>query len=126
MTPAHDDLTARTLAAVEQFNHAFNRQDLAAVMALMTDDCVFENTYPAPDGSRAEGQDAVRAVFAAFFRDSPGAEFTFEETVALGERCAVRWVYHWTGDAAPGHVRGIDLFRVHDGKIAEKLSYVKG
>jgi hypothetical protein len=25
-----------------------------------------------------------------------------------------------------GHVRGVDAFRVRDGKVAEKLSYVKG
>jgi hypothetical protein len=39
----------------------------------------------------------------------------------------VRWVYQWTDERNhPGHVRGIDLFRVRDGKIIEKLSYVKG
>jgi hypothetical protein len=26
----------------------------------------------------------------------------------------------------PGHVRGIEVFRVRDGKVAEKVSYVKG
>ena len=32
------------------------------------------------------------------------------------------------GDAAgtKGHVRGVDVFRVKDGLISEKLSYVKG
>jgi hypothetical protein len=32
------------------------------------------------------------------------------------------WCYSWDG----GHVRGVDMFRVRDGKVAEKLSYVKG
>jgi hypothetical protein len=26
----------------------------------------------------------------------------------------------------PGRVRGVDVFRVRDGKVCEKLSYVKG
>jgi hypothetical protein len=26
----------------------------------------------------------------------------------------------------PGHVRGVDVLRVRGGKVAEKLSYVKG
>ena len=26
----------------------------------------------------------------------------------------------------PGHARGVDVIRVRDGKVAEKLSYVKG
>jgi hypothetical protein len=25
-----------------------------------------------------------------------------------------------------GHVRGVDIFRMRDGKVAKKLSYVKG
>jgi len=29
-------------------------------------------------------------------------------------------------DGKPGHVRGVDVFRVREGKVAEKLAYVKG
>jgi len=39
-----------------------------------------------------------------------------------GDRVVQRWCYSWAG----GHVRGVDLFRVGDGKVTEKLSYVKG
>jgi hypothetical protein len=45
-----------------------------------------------------------------------------EETFTSGERVVQRWVYNW-GD---GHVRGVDLFQVRDGKVTEKRSYVKG
>src|SRR5579871_2154136 len=41
-----------TRAAVEKFNHAFNQHDADAVAALLTDDTVFEDTSPAPDGRR--------------------------------------------------------------------------
>lgn len=119
-----DAAGAQTRAMIDAFNAAFNRHDIAEVMALMTVDCVFENTFPAPDGTRVEGEAAVRAAFAEFFRQSPQARFESEEVVAMGDRCAVRWVYRW--DDTGGHVRGIDLFRLRDGKIAEKLSYVKG
>lgn len=117
-----DTETAETLQVVDRFNVAFNRHDVDAVMALMTDDVVFENTSPAPDGERFSGQAAVRAFWERFFADSPQARFDAEEVVVAGDRCAVRWRYDW-GD---GHIRGIDLFRVRDGKVAEKLSYVKG
>jgi ketosteroid isomerase-like protein len=116
-----------TLAAVHRFNQAFFSQDIEGVMAAVTDDCIFENTFPAPDGTRYEGKEAVRVAFEEFFRSSPDAQFTIEEIVALGGRCAVRWIYRWRGgDGRAGHVRGIDLFRIRDGLIAEKLSYVKG
>jgi len=36
-------------------------------------------------------------------------------------------LYRWeNADGTRGHIRGVDLFRVQDGKVAEKLSYVKG
>lgn len=121
------DAAADTLAAVERFNAAFARHDVAGVMAAMTDDCLFETTLPAPDGTRFVGQQAVRAYWTAFFAASPEATFEREELFATGDRCVVRWRYRWKGDGRDaGHVRGVDIFRVREGKIAEKLSYVKG
>lgn len=117
-----DATTTTTLAAIDRFNAAFNQHDVDAVMALMTDDVIFENTSPQPDGERFSGQAEVRAFWERFFAGSPQAHFEAEEITAAGDRCTVRWRYSW-GD---GHIRGIDLFRVRDGKVAEKLSYVKG
>jgi ketosteroid isomerase-like protein len=96
------------------------------MMALMTDDCVFDNTRPPPDGERIVGQDRVQAFWRQFFARSPSARFDSEEVFAAGDRCVMRWVYHWVKDGEPGHVRGVDSFRVRGGKVAEKLSYVKG
>ena len=116
-----------TIAAVERFNAAFNAHDVDAIMAAMTDDCVFENTMPPPDGERFVGEAAVRACWEALFRSSPRARFETEECFAVADRCVVRWRYTWLADGGgAGHVRGVDLFTVRDGKIAEKLSYVKG
>jgi ketosteroid isomerase-like protein len=118
--------TQATLATVEQFNAVFNRHDVDGIMALMTDDCVFDSTRPAPDGERVVGQAAVRAFWNAFFVRSPAANFETEEIFASGDRCVVRWVYRWVREGVAGHVRGIDLFTVKNGRVAEKLSYVKG
>ena len=116
-----------TLEAVGQFNDAFCRHDVDSVMRTMTEDCVFENTCPPPDGERYQGQGPVRGFWERFFRSSPDAIFETEETFAAGDRCVVRWLYRWVdGEGKPGHIRGVDVFRVRDGKVAEKLSYVKG
>lgn len=115
------------LALIAAFNDAFNRRDLDAVMALMTKDAVFENTAPPPDGARHVGQAAVRAAFAAIFAASPRLHFDYEEVFSMGGRGVVRWSYHWdTGPQDRGHIRGVDVLRLRDGRIAEKLSYVKG
>jgi ketosteroid isomerase-like protein len=111
---------------VEAFNQAFNRHDVDAIMRCMAPDCVFENTRPAPDGTRLVGQAAVRGYWEEFFARSPQARFDTEDLFAAGDRCVVRWTYYWVRDGKPGHVRGVDVFRVRDGKVAEKLSYVKG
>ncbi len=58
--------TASTLEVINQFNEAFNRHDVQAMMALMTEDCIFENTYPAPDGERFSG----KRQFATFGKSS--------------------------------------------------------
>jgi ketosteroid isomerase-like protein len=121
-----DPRTAETLAVVNRFNDAFNRHDVDAVMAAMTEDCVFDSTRPPPDGERIAGQAAVRKFWEAFFARSPQARFETEEIFAAGDRAVVRWVYHWVRDGARGRVRGVDVFRVRDGRVAEKLSYVKG
>jgi ketosteroid isomerase-like protein len=116
--------TDATIHAVDQFNDALNRHDLDAAMACMTDDCVFESTSP-PDGERHEGAAAVRAAWESLFASSPSAHFDAEEVIGAGDRCIVRWIYTWTENGG-GHVRGVDVLRVRDGKIAEKFAYVKG
>jgi ketosteroid isomerase-like protein len=111
-----------TMRVIETFNEAFGRGDVDGVMALMTDDCLFENTYPPPDGERHQGQKNVRAFWTRFFGETPAPRFETEEAFALGDRAVVRWIFSWEG----GHVRGVDVFKVREGKVAEKLSYVKG
>ena len=86
---------AKADEVVRMFQDAWNGHDVEAVMALMTEDCVFESTWPPPDGERVEGHARVRAFWDGFLQDNP-------------------------------HVRGVDVYRVRDGKVAEKLSYVKG
>src|SRR5207248_10212567 len=108
-----DALTAETAAAIDRFGEAFNRHDVDAIMAYMTDDCVFENTSPSPDGERYEGAAAVRAFWERLFTASPHAHFQVEEAFACGDRAVVRWLYRWVSDGGQdGHVRGVDILRV--------------
>ena len=111
---------------VRLFNEAFNRHDVDAVMSLMTDDVLFENTNPPPDGGKFRGAAAVRSYWQQFFAANPTARFEEEEIFGGGDRVTVRWIYRKEKDGKPWHLRGVDVFRVRDGKIAEKLSYVKG
>jgi ketosteroid isomerase-like protein len=116
-----------TALLARRFHDAFNAQDIDMLMQLMTADCVFENTYPPPDGTRHLGQYAVRQSFMEFFHSSPHAYFEIEELFACEDRAVLRWRYHWR-DASQqtGYIRGVDIFHIRDQKIAGKYSYVKG
>ncbi len=90
-------MTETTLPVIERFNEATNRHDVDGMMALMSDDVVFESTS-APDGERVEGQQAVRACWEELFRVSPNARFEAEEIIASDDRCTVRWRYLFDAD----------------------------
>ncbi|MGE0811832.1 MAG: nuclear transport factor 2 family protein [Vicinamibacterales bacterium] len=124
--PPEGPAAAGVLDAVQRFNDALAAGDLTAVTALLSDDTVFENTGPAPDGTRLQGRTTVAAFWARWMAANPGAWFETEEAFAAGERCVVRWIYRKHRDGAPWHLRGVDVFTVRSGRIVEKLSYVKG
>lgn len=112
---------------LNHFNAAFNRHDAEGMMAWMAPDCIFDDTFPAPDGQRHTGWETVRQYWISFFQTSPGARLDPEEIFACDDRAIQRWVYSWQDESgAHGHVRGVDVFRFRDGLITEKLSYVKG
>ncbi|HLJ27712.1 MAG TPA: nuclear transport factor 2 family protein [Candidatus Angelobacter sp.] len=117
---------ATTRTAIEQFNEAFNRHDANALATHLTEDTVFEDTSPAPDGRRIEGKAVVVDFWRQWFVRNPDARFETEEMIVSADRAVVRWVYHKTRNGQPWRLRGVDVFTVRDGKVAAKLAYVKG
>jgi ketosteroid isomerase-like protein len=117
---------ATTSMVIDGFNEAFNRHDADALAAWLTDDTVFEDTSPAPDGRRLEGKETVVAYWRRWFTHNAGAVFETEDMIVSGDRAAVRWVYRKQRNGQPWLLRGVDVFTVRDGKVAAKLAYVKG
>ena len=127
MSPIRMSRLESAIRIVLEFNEAFNRHDVAGMMQLMSDDCVFENTDPAPDGTVYSGKEVVTKFWQNFFQESPHAHIEIEEIFSFGIRCVMRWKYQWVdAGGEKGYVRGVDLFQVKNGFICEKLSYVKG
>jgi hypothetical protein len=98
------------------FQAAWDAHDLDATLALVTDDCAFESARPGHNGARVVGRDALRAAWSASFAKG-GAPFEVEDRFAAGDRVVQLWRH--------GDVRGVDVFRVRDGRISEKFGYVK-
>ena len=127
MSPIRMARLESAIRVVLEFNAAFNRHDVAGMMQLMSDDCVFENTDPAPDSAVYSGKEAVTRYWQDFFRESPEAHIEIEEIFGMGERCIMRWRYNWVDKGGEEmHLRGVDIFRVKNDSIYEKLSYIKG
>jgi ketosteroid isomerase-like protein len=127
MSPARMARLESAIRTVLEFKEAFNRHDVAGMIQLMSEDCVVENSDPAPNGAGYSGKAAVSQLWQDFFRESPQAHLEVEEIFSLGLRCVMRWRYEWVdATGKKGHTRGVDLFRVKNGSICEKLSYVKG
>lgn len=118
--PSPDD----PLAAVVRFLRAFNAHDIGTLAPLLTDDCRFVDTSP-PDGTAHVDREAVLAAFDNLFTSTPSATFRVEGGFVHADRVVIRWRYDWR-EGGGGHVRGVDLFTMRNGRIAEKLSYVKG
>ncbi len=115
-----------TRKTIDSFNEAFNRHDAEALTAYLTEDTVFEDTSPAPDGKRIEGKTAVVEFWRGWFARNCDARFEAEDVIISGNRATVLWVYRKMRNGQPWHLRGVDVFTVRDGKVAAKLAYVKG
>jgi len=114
-----------TAELMRRFNDAFVRHDPAALVDLVGEDCVLENTNPAPSGSRHVGRAACLAVWQGLAA-ALEARFDVEEMfIAAEDRAILRWRYVW-GEGENDSVRGVNLMRVRGGKIVEALGYVKG
>jgi ketosteroid isomerase-like protein len=109
------------------FADAWNRHDLDALMSLMTPDGVFEASGGnAVNGERYEGQQAVRAAYAAIFSTYPDARWNNARHFVAGDRGVSEWTFTGTmKDGKRVEVTGCDLFTFRNGKIALKNSYRK-
>ena len=126
MSPAHMERIEAAIRIVLEFKDAYNRHDLTVLMQCMSDDCVLETAEPAPAGTRLAGKAALAEFWQEFFRRLPDAHLEVEEIIGLGRHCILRWRSEGSEPGGqPSHLRGVDLFKVTDGLISERLSYVK-
>lgn len=117
-----DDQSSQTAEIMRRFNDVFQLHDPSALPGLIAEDCVIENTTPAPDGARHVGRQACVGLWSAI-ATQPGTRFDLEETFVASERATIRWRYFMTDGNS---VRGVNLMRVEHGLIVEAMGYVKG
>jgi predicted SnoaL-like aldol condensation-catalyzing enzyme len=127
MSPTRMSKLESAIRVVLDFKEAFNNHEVAGMMQLITEDCIFENCHPAPEGAVYSGKEIITQFWQDFFRESPHAHIEIEEIFSSGFRCIVRWRYEQIeGSGRKEGIRGVDLFKVKDNYICEELSYIKG
>ena len=105
---------------IDDYNDAWNRQDLDAVASMHADDIVFHNWTA---GERVEGADAVRAHIGGIFENWPTLRFT-GRSMRVGEDFVVsEWTARATKDGETLEWDGVDVFPIAGGKIARKDVY---
>lgn len=115
------------VAFLEAYADAWNAHDIDRIMAMMTDDCVFETGGGTERwGTRYVGAEAVRERSLEVFRDIPDVRFVNGRHFVSGDRGCSEWTFIGTRlDGTPVEVDGCDLFTFRGGKIHTKASFIK-
>ena len=113
----------KTLQIMNQFDAAFQTHDPSLLEGLLAEDCVLENSGPAPDGSRHVGRAACQEFWSGIAANTD-ANFETEEIWTAGDRAVIRWRLRW-GPTEAESLRGVNLMSA-DGLIVEGMGYVKG
>jgi ketosteroid isomerase-like protein len=113
---------------VDRFNTVWNGHDLEGILAMMTDDVVFEASFGKdPWGSRVVGKPAVREFLTDMFARIPDIRWDETRHFAAPQMVVVEWVTTGTPRGAGRfETHGCDLLTLRDGRIAAKRSYRKG
>ncbi len=108
---------------LDRFGEAWASGDAGRVVALMTDDCVYEASVGPEPGRAFRGVAEIRAGVAAMFAHDAAARTEITDIFVAGDRAAWEWRYY---DASNKLVaRGCDLFLLRDGRIAVKNAFRK-
>jgi hypothetical protein len=119
-----DSVNSQTTEVIARFNNAFLRHEPDFLTDLIAEDCVIENSNPAPNGSRHVGREACLTLWRGI-ATAPGTQFELEDVLVTGEQAIIRWRLWW-GTGEDNSVRGVNLMRLRNGLIVEGLGYVKG
>lgn len=118
---------ATKLEVLAKMVNAFNAHDLDAIIALFTEDCVFDSPRgPDPWGRRFDGKAAVRAGLGARFTTIPDVHYGDGAHFVAGDRGVSEWTL--TGTTVDGvrlDVRGCDIWTFRGDEILVKNSFWK-
>lgn len=111
----------------QRFGDAWNRHDVDAVMAHMTDDCTFVSSVGADlVAGGCQGRVSVTAAVRAFIETWPDGHFGSLGEFIAANRGVSEWIFSGTkADGTKLRTRGCDVLTFENGKIKVKDAYRK-
>jgi steroid delta-isomerase-like uncharacterized protein len=114
------------MSIVRDFEKAFNRQDVHALLACFTADGSYVDTFFGPH----VGQAALRGMFQRMFHEGRDSAWVLDVVVETPAAAAAEWTFGYVvSDAIPRSAgrrvgfRGMSLFELEGGKIARYREY---
>jgi len=114
------------MGIVKEFEAAFNRQDVEALVALFTPSATYRDNF---FGDHA-GASALRGMFARMFHEGRDYVWTMDVVVETPERAAAEWTFSYVvSEAIPRSAgrgirfRGMSVFEFTGGRIAAYREY---
>ncbi|MEJ2011733.1 MAG: nuclear transport factor 2 family protein [Anaerolineales bacterium] len=124
MSPARMSRLEAAVRVVLEFTDAFNRHDVAGMLALLAGGCAFEGWTPAGDSAAYVGKEKISDYLQHYFQQTANASMTVEDIFSAGMRCILRWqIVAHDLDGKQAALRGVDICKVNGGLISEKLTY---
>jgi steroid delta-isomerase-like uncharacterized protein len=114
------------VSIVREFERAFNRQDVAGLVACFTPAGRYRDTFYGEHTGSAD----LRAMFERMFREGTEYVWTMDTVVESPARAAAEWTFGYTvTEAVPRSAgrkirfRGMSLFELDGGRIARYREY---
>ena len=111
---------------IKRFMDAWENGDAEAVMEVMAEDCAYLASVGPEPGTSYRGRDQVGAGVAEMLAFEAGGESRQGGVWLSGDHAFAEWDYDEIGeDGTVRAIRGLDVIRVVDGKIASIDAYRK-
>ena len=107
---------------VDRFNTVWNGHDVDGILAMMTDDVIFEASFGKdPWGTRVVGRANVRRFLEDMFERIPDVRWDETRHAAHPNVVVVEWLTTGSPKGGPRYeVEGCDILTLRDGTIAAK------
>ena len=114
------------MSIVRDFERAFNRQDVGALVACFTPGGSYVDMFFGPHTGAA----ALKAMFERMFHEGRDYAWVFDAVVEAAGTAAAEWTFGYVvSDAIPRsagrkiHFRGMSVFELENGRIARYREY---